>query len=88
MHMKKLSALLLAILLILSLFPTLVTLLLHRLVWQLSASLADMLGCDSERRLLDEIASLTGYLIAAVSICSSVLLLSFTLLAHCASAIG
>lgn len=76
------------ILLILSLFPTLVTLLLHRLVWQLSASLADMLGCDSERRLLDEIASLTGYLIAAVSICSSVLLLSFTLLAHCASAIG
>ncbi len=76
------------LLLLLTLLPTLVTLLLHRLVWQLSASLADMLGCDGERRLLDEIASLTGYLIAAVSICSSVLLLSFALLSHCASAIG
>ncbi len=76
------------LLILLSLFPTLVELLLYRMVWQICASVADMLGCDGERRLLDEIASLTGYLIAAVSICSSVLLLAMTLLAHCSSAIG
>lgn len=76
------------ILLLLSLFPTLVQLLLYRLVWQVAASAADMLGCDGERKLLDEIASLCGYLIAAVSICSSVLLLALTLLVHCSSAIG
>jgi hypothetical protein len=46
------------------------------------------LGCKNEQKLLDEFASLNGYLIAAVSICSSVLLLSVTLLAHCASAMG
>ena len=76
------------LLILLSLFPTLVELLLYRLVWQIGASVADMLGCDGERRLLDETASLTGYLIAAVSICSSVLLLAMTVLAHCTSAIG
>ena len=76
------------LLLILTLLPPLARLFLHRLVWQISASVADLLGCDSERKLLDEIASLTGYLIAAVCICSSVLLIALTLLAHCASAIG
>lgn len=76
------------LLLILMLLPTLVQLLLYRLIWQLCASLADMLGCESEKKLLEEIASLSGYLIAAVSVCSSVLVLALTLLAHCASAIG
>ncbi|MBR3894085.1 MAG: hypothetical protein IKJ35_02945 [Clostridia bacterium] len=76
------------LLLILMLMPTLVKLLLFRLTWQLSASLADLLGCDLEKKLLDEFASLLGYLVAAVSICSSVLVLSLTLLTHCASAIG
>jgi stage III sporulation protein AE len=75
-------------LLLLLLLPTFVRLLLYRLVWQIGASLADLLGCDGEKRLLDELASLHGYLLAAVSICSSVLLLSLTLLAHCALAIG
>lgn len=76
------------LLLALTLLPTLVELLLLRGVWQLSASLAEMLGCDNEKRLLEEFSSLLGYLIAAVSICSSVLLLALTLLTHCASAIG
>ena len=76
------------LLLLLTLLPTLVELLLYRLAWQIAASLADILGCESERRLLDEFASLLGYLIAAVAICSSVLFLAFTLLTHCVSAIG
>ncbi len=76
------------LLLLLTLLPTLVELLLYRLAWQISASLADILGCESERKLLDEFASLLGYLVAAVAICSSVLFLAFTLLTHCVSAIG
>ncbi len=76
------------LLLIFSLLPTLIELLLYRLVWQISAGVAELLGCDGERRLLDEIASLCGYLIAAVSICSSVLLLALSLLVRCSSAIG
>ncbi|MBQ8311214.1 MAG: hypothetical protein IJX80_09420 [Clostridia bacterium] len=76
------------LLLLLLLLPTLIELLLVRLCWQLCASLADLLGCDSEKRLLEEFASVHGYLIAAVCICSSVLFLSFTLLTHCASALG
>ena len=76
------------ILLILLLFPTLIQLFLLRLCWQLSASAADLLGCDREKKLLDEFASILGYLIAAVSICSSVLMLAMILLAQSAAAIG
>lgn len=76
------------LLLLFLLLPTLIQLFLYRSVWQISAAFAELLGCDREKILLDEIASLNGYLIAAVSICSSVLFLSFTLLTRCASAIG
>ncbi|MBQ1230251.1 MAG: hypothetical protein IIX80_04365 [Clostridia bacterium] len=76
------------LLLLLMLLPTLAELFLIRMTWQLSASVADLFGCTSEKKLLDEFASLGGYLIAVISICSSVLLLAFTLLTHCASAIG
>ena len=76
------------LILLLTLLPCIVELFLLRLTWQLAASLADLLGCDGEKKLLDESASLLGFLIAAVSICASVLLLSLTLLTHCASAIG
>ena len=65
-----------------------VELLLIRLTWQISASVAELLGCDSEKKLLEEFASLCGYLLAAVCICSSVVLLALTLLVRCASALG
>lgn len=76
------------LLLLFTVLPTLVELLLTRLTWQIAASLADMLGCDSEKKLLDEMASLCGYLITAVAICSSVVVLALSLLIHCTSAIG
>jgi stage III sporulation protein AE len=76
------------LLLLLLLFPTLVELLLVRMTWQLGASLADLLGCDGEKKLLEEFASINGYLIAAVAICSSVLFFAFTIFMHCASAIA
>lgn len=76
------------LLLLLTVLPTLIELLLVRLTWQIAASVADMLGCDSEKKLLDEMASLSGYLLAAVAICSSVVVLALSLLIHCTSAIG
>lgn len=76
------------LLLLLLLFPVLIELFLFRLVYQLCASLADLLSCECEKKLLEEFASVNGYLAAAVAICSSVLLLSLSLLTHTASAIG
>lgn len=76
------------LLLLLMLLPTLVELLLLRATWQLSASLADLLGCACEKKLLDEFASLLGYLATAVCICSSILLIAMALLAGCASAVA
>ena len=76
------------LLLLLLLLPTIIELWLLRMTWQLSASLAEILGCNGEKKLLEEFTSLLGYLLAAVSICTSVLFLSLTLLIKCASAIG
>ncbi len=76
------------ILLLLTVLPTLVELLLVRLTWQICASFADLLGCDGEKKILDEIASLSGYLITAVTITSSVVVLALSLLIRCTSAIG
>ncbi len=78
-----------ALLLILfMLLPTVAELFLWHLTWQISASFADLLGLSAEKKLLDEIASLCGYLLAAVSICSSVLFLALILLAHCGTAVA
>ena len=76
------------LLLLILMLPTLVELLLARTTWQICSFFAELLGCDGEKRLLDEFASINGYLIAAVAICSSVLFLTFTLFIHCASALA
>ena len=76
------------LLILLMLLPTVVELFLWHLTWQIAASLADLLGLSAEKKLLDEIASLCGYLLAAVCICSSVLLLALILLARCGTAIA
>ena len=80
-----LSALLLVFL---TLFPTIAELFLWHLTWQLAASAADLLGCSAEKKLLDEAASLCGYLLAAACICSSALFLALVLVVRSASAIG
>ena len=76
------------LLLLLLMLPTLIELLLARATWQICSFFAEILGCDGEKRLLDEFASINGYLIAAVAICSSVLFLTFTLFIHCATALA
>ncbi len=67
------------IVLALTLLPPLVELLLFRAVLTLSATAAGLLGCDGEGRLLGEMASLYGYLAAAVAISAVMLTLMLTL---------
>ena len=76
------------LILLLTLFPTIIKRLLIRLVWQIAAALADLLGCDREKKLLDDMTSLNGYLIAAAAICSSVVFLALTLLIHSSTVMG
>ncbi len=76
------------LLLLFLLLPTVIRLLLFRMTWQLSASVAELLGCDNEKKLLDEFCSLCGFLIAAAAICSSVVFLSFVLLVQSGCALG
>lgn len=76
------------LLLLFLMLPTLIELLLARATWQICSFFAELLGCDGEKRLLDEFASINGYLIAAVAICSSVLFLTFTIFTHCATALA
>ncbi len=63
----------------LTLLPTLVELLLFRAVLQLAATVAGIAGCDGEGRLLGEMASLYGYLAAAVAISGVTLTLMLAL---------
>jgi stage III sporulation protein AE len=76
------------ILVVLLLFPTLVELLLLRAVLSLAAAVASMLSCEGEAKLLREMVSLQGYLIAAVSLCSVIFLLALALMTGCVSALA
>ncbi len=70
------------------LLPTLIELLLFRTAIRLGATAATLLGCDGESRLLSEMASLYGYLAAAVTICSLMFLLALALFIHSAVALA
>lgn len=70
------------VLIALLLLPTLVQLLLFRAVMRLASTIAALLGCEGESHLLSEMASIHGYMAAAVSICSVTFILSLSLLIH------
>lgn len=76
------------ILIALLLLPALVQLLLLRATLRLAATTAALLSCDGEARLLSEMASLHGYLAAAVSICGVTFVLGLTLMVKSTVAIG
>lgn len=70
------------------LLPTLLQLLLLRMTLLLAADVGSLLSCDGEVRLLNEMASLHGYLAAAVAICGVTFILSLTVLIKTAAAIA
>lgn len=70
------------VLLGLLLLPAIIQLMLFRMCYQMAAAVASMLGCDGEGRLLGEVGSLYGYMIAAISICAVVFVLALAIFAH------
>lgn len=52
------------------LLPTLITLLLNRLAFMIAGCIADILGCDSESRLISDIGGINGCMIATVAMSS------------------
>lgn len=76
------------ILVALLLLPTLVQLLLFRAMFRLATTMATLLGCDGEARLMEEIASLYGYIAAAVSVCSVMFIIALAIFIHSGTAMG
>lgn len=68
------------IVIILLMLPVIISLLLHRLFFNISASIAKALGCTSECSVIEEASSISGFLLALI-ICTCILFIfSLTLL--------
>ena len=76
------------VIVLLLLLPTLISLLLARFALILSSSVADILGCEREGKLLGELGGVYSYMIAAVSISSVSFLFALQLFVRCTSALG
>lgn len=73
---------------ILMLVPTLITLLVTKLVFGLLGGAADILGCGSEKKIITELASINGFLLAVSCICSVCFIFIMTIFAKCSAAAG
>ncbi len=65
--------------LLLLLLPTLLSLLLTRLAFLLGSGVADLLGCEAEGKLLSELGSVWGCMIAVVAMSSVMFILGLTI---------
>ena len=68
--------------------PVLTTLLLSRGVFIILVSIAELLGCENESKLLSEIGSVYGLLVAVVAMCSVMFILALTIFVRCTVAAG
>lgn len=73
---------------LLMLMPTLITLLLTKLVFSMLMGAADILGCAAEKKLISEMSSINGFLLASAAICSVCFIFILAIFARCASAAG
>ena len=73
------------IILALMIIPTLISVAMYRLVFSVSGSVASILACGNEEKLLGEISGIFGYALAVLSICSIVLIFLITIFAKSAS---
>lgn len=67
--------------------PTLCSLLMTRLVFLLTGTVAEMLGCKRESKLLSELGNVYGFLVGAVSVCSVAFVIALALFIKCTVAI-
>ena len=75
----------LIIILVLMVLPTFISIALYRFGFIISNAVAGLLGCEREGRILIEISSIYGYVLAIISISAVALLLLITVFAKCAS---
>ena len=75
----------LIIILVLMILPVIISISLYRIVFVASNAISCLLGCEKEGKLMLEISSIYGYVLAIISICSIALLFLLTLFAKCSS---
>lgn len=73
------------IVLVIMIAPTLISIFLYRLVFIISHSISGMIGTEREGRVILEISSIYGYVLAVIGISSIILLFLITVFAKCAS---
>lgn len=76
------------LLVVLLLVPVLVNVLVTRFCLILAGSAAELLGCDGEARLLTELVSVYGYILAVAVMCAVMFIFALTILTRTAAAIG
>lgn len=87
-YLRSNVGVILIIILVLMVLPTFISIALYRLGFIVSNAVAGLLGCEREGRLLIEISSIYGYVLAIISISAVALLLLITVFAKCASPLG
>ena len=75
----------LIVVLILMVLPTFISIGMYRIGFTLSNAIAGLMGCEREGKILLEISSIYGYVLAIVSISAIILLLLITVFAKCSS---
>lgn len=74
--------------LLLMLIPVIVELAVMRLIFDVAAFTAGMLGCSGEHKLLNEIGGLYGYLEGIAALSSAIFIIAMAIFAMTASAVG
>lgn len=76
------------VIILLLLLPPLISLSLGRSAVSISKCVAQMLGCESEAKMLSEIGNIYGYMIAVCSVCAVIFIYALTLFVRCNAALG
>lgn len=84
-YLRSNVGVILVIILLLMILPTFISIALYRLGFIISNAIAGLLGCEKEGKMLLEISSIYGYVLAIISISSVALLLLITVFAKCSS---
>ncbi len=73
---------------LLMLLPALLSLALGKISVDLTSSLARLLGCSTESKILADISNIYGYVLAVCVICSILFIYALTIFMRCSAAIG
>lgn len=84
-YLRSNIGVLLIIVFMLMVLPTIISLFTFRIIIALSNGIAGLLGCEREGRILQEISSIFGYVIAILSVSSLSFLFLLTTFAKCSS---